>query len=345
MVTGATGFTGSHTTRALLEAGHEVRALVRDPAKLERVFGASSPLLDAAVVGDVVDPAAVERALDGCDAVVHTAALVDLRRSMADKVLTTNRGGAENVVGAAVRRGIDRIVYVSSLGAFFDPRNPSPRPLTPDTPLAPTSNAYGQSKAEAERFVRRLQDEGAPIRTTYPVGILGPDDPSMSEGNHAIVAWLGQTPLNTSSGLQILDVRDLAEMHVRLLGLPSGPRRYVAAGEFIPWSEMGGVLSSLTGTPVWAPPVPGSLLRALGRLGDVVKRVYDFDFPLTYEAMCFATMWPGADASPAEAELGMRFRPKEETLRDTLRWLCGAGHLGTKVCGRLANRTGATSAA
>lgn len=336
MLTGATGFTGSHTARALLSAGHEIRALVRDREKLVRVFGAGSPICDAAVLGDVTSKEDVARALEGCDAAVHTAALVDLRRSMARKVLETNRRGVEYVIGGAVERGFSSVLYVSSLAAFFDPKTNDGRPLSADLPIAPATTAYGQSKAEAERYVRELQERGAPIAVTYPAGILGPDDPSMSEGNHAIVAWLGQQPIDTSSGMQILDVRDLAELHRCLLELPSKPRRYVAAGEFVAWKDFGPLLTSLTGVPIKPMKIPGPLLRLLGRAGDVVKRVYDFDFPMTYEAMCFATMWPGADASATERDLGFQFRPAADTLRDTLAWMGREGHLAARLVGGLA---------
>ena len=83
LVTGGTGFTGSHTVRALLEAGHRVRLLVRDRAKLERVFGPDSPAADDHVVGDVTRREDVQRAMEGCDAVAHMAAVVDLRASNA----------------------------------------------------------------------------------------------------------------------------------------------------------------------------------------------------------------------------------------------------------------------
>lgn len=336
LVTGATGFTGSHTARALLAAGHEVRPLVRSVDKLARVFGDDSPLCAAAVTGDVTNKDDVERALDGCDAVAHTAALVDLRESMAQIVLDTNRLGVEYVVGGAVARGIQSIVYVSSMAAFFDPATNDGRPLSIDGPLAPATTAYGQSKADAERFVRRLQEDGAPIKTTYPVGILGPDDPAMSEGNHAITAWLGHTPINTSSGLHVLDVRDLADIHVRLLEQPACPGRYAAGSEMILWADFGPLLESLTGRPIKVTTINPQLLRALGRIGDVVKRVYDFEFPLTYEAMCFATMWPGVDTSATERALGIRFRPAVDTLRDTITWMAREGHLSREVAGRLA---------
>ena len=341
MVTGATGFTGSHTVRALIEAGHEVRALVRDRAKVARVFGDGSPVVAHAIEGDILDREAVGQALEGVDSVVHTAALVDLRRSKAEEVLRTNLEGVRNVIGTAAERGVGPIVYVSSLAAFFDPENPPTRPLDLDSPLAPATSAYGRSKAEAEHYVRDLQARGAPIRTSYPVGILGPDDPGLSEGNHAIVAWLGDRPTHTSSGLQILDVRDLAEIHLRMLEADGGPKRYIAAGEFIAWAEMGPLLAELTGKPVPMLRIPGPLLRGLGRIGDVVKNFWDFDFPLTYEAMCFATLWPGADASATRKELGIEFRDTRETLRDTIAWLSAAGHLPPEKAGVLATRAAA----
>ena len=128
MVTGATGFTGSHTVRALIEAGHEVRALVRDRAKVARVFGDGSPVVAHAIEGDILDRKAVGQALEDVDSVVHTAALVDLRRSKAEEVLRTNLEGVRNVIGTAAERGVGPIVYVSSLAAFFDPENPPTRP-------------------------------------------------------------------------------------------------------------------------------------------------------------------------------------------------------------------------
>lgn len=336
MVTGATGFTGSHTVRALIAAGHDVRPFVRSKDKLALIFGADSPACHDPATGDVTNRDDVRKALDGCDAVAHTAALVDLRKSMAQKVLDTNRLGVEHVVGGAAELGLKSIVCVSSMSAFFDPESNAGRPLSIDGPLAPAKTAYAQSKADAERFTRKLQDDGAPIRVTYPVGILGPEDPAMSEGNNAIKAWLGQTPINTSSGLQILDVRDLAEVHRRLLEMPSGSGRYPAGGEMVLWRDFGGVLESLTGKKIRVMPIPGSVMRGLGRVGDAVKRVYDFEFPLTYEAMCFATLWPGVERGTTEADTGVRFRPTAETLRDTIAWLARTGHLSPKIAGKLA---------
>src|SRR5262245_32148920 len=161
LVTGGTGFAGSHSARALRSAGHKVRLLARSRDKALRVF----PELSAAdvVVGDVTDPAAVAKALDGVDAVVHCAAVVAIEARRAHEVESTNLRAVELVVGGAAERGVGSIVYVSSLGALFAPG----APLSEHSPIAQAHSAYARSKAEGEGYVRMLQDRGAPIRTVY----------------------------------------------------------------------------------------------------------------------------------------------------------------------------------
>jgi nucleoside-diphosphate-sugar epimerase len=158
----------------------------------------------------------------------------------------------------------------------------------------------------------------------------------MSDANHAVYTWFADTGVVTSSGFQCVDVRDVAALHVKLLGLPPGPHRYAAAGEMLAWARVYELLDRLTGTRVRRFAVPGSLMRAAGSVGDVVKRVYDFNFPLTRDGMEFATRWPGADASRTTRELGLVFRPAAETYRDTLAWMARAGHLTAAHVGRLA---------
>ena len=333
LVTGGTGFTGSHTARALVAAGHQVRLLVRDASKAARVFEPHGLSFPDVVVGDMTDAGAVEKALAGCDGVVHAAALVDLRRASARLVEDTNARGVELVVGGAVKRGLPSIVYVSSLSVFFVPGGP---PVSPELPIAPPTTAYARSKAQAEVYVRQLQAEGAPIRISYPAGIVGPDDPGMSDANHAVYTWFADLGVITSSGFQCVDVRDVAALHVKLIELPAGAHRYAAAAETLPWADVYHLMDRITGTRLRRLAVPGWLMRSLGSVGDVVKRVYDFNFPLTRDSMEFATQWPGSDAASTTRELGLVFRPVEETYRDTLRWMHRAGHLSAAQVGRLA---------
>ncbi|MEO1935824.1 MAG: NAD-dependent epimerase/dehydratase family protein [Myxococcales bacterium] len=336
MMTGGTGFAGSHTVRRYLAAGHSVRLLVRDAEKVRRVFDPFEVEIPEAdvIVGDITDEDSVMRAMRGCDAVYHGAALVDMKRSMAARVLDTNYRGVELVVGNAARKGLASIVYVSSISVFFEP---GCGPLHIDMPIAAGTTAYAKSKSLAEHEVRRMQAEGAAIRISYPTGIVGPEDPGLSDANQAIYIFLSQTGVNTSSGFQIVDVRDLAELHLRLLEQPEGSSRYVAAGPMLSWPETYQVLDKLTGRWTRRFPIPGPLFRALGSLGDRIKSVYDFSFPLTRDAMEFATRWPGCSGEPTTREIGISFREASETYRDTIRWMYEVGHLTSKQVGKIAD--------
>jgi nucleoside-diphosphate-sugar epimerase len=335
LVTGGTGFIGSHTVEAIARSGHALRLLARDPAKVKRVFGPREVPIESVVEGDITDPDVVGRALDGCDAVVHAAAVVSIEARRAREVLDTNLRAVELVVGGACERGLRSVVYVSSLGALFDPGG---APISADAPLASAGSAYGVSKTEGERFVRELAQAGAPIRVTYPPGVFGPDDPGLSEGNHTIRAFLRDLMVITSSGFSLLDVRDLAAIHARLVEPEAEDGRYVIPGTLLPWADVVALMDELTGRRVRRVAVPGPLLRVLGRLGDLVKRVYPFDYPLTKEAIGFATQWPGALASPELERLGIEFRDVHATCTDAIRWMFEAGHLNAQEAGRLASR-------
>jgi dihydroflavonol-4-reductase len=333
LVTGATGFVGSHAVVALLRAGHRVRCLVRDRSKLDRMLATHRIACEDVVVGDVTDADAAARALDGSEAVLHTAAIVALEASRASEVLGTNLRGVENVVGGAHARGIGSIVYVSSVGALW---NPDGKVIREDSPLAVARSAYARSKADSERYVRDLQDRGAPIRCVYPCGVIGPHDPGLSEGNHTIRVFLRDLMVITSSGFSVVDARDLAVLLAALLASDTASGRFVVGGHYLPWGDVVALMDELTGRRVRRYRIPGPMLRALGRVGDAVKRVYPFDFPLTGEAMDFATMWPTAITSDEITRLGVRFRDARESYADAIRWMVEAGHLEPRLAGRLA---------
>ncbi len=335
MMTGGTGLAGSHTVRRYLTEGHSVRLLVRSAEKVRQTFdplGIGIPEKDV-IVGDITQADSVERAMEGCDAVYHGAALVSMRRSMAKTVLETNARGVEFVIGGAVRRGLSSIVYVSSSSIFFAPGGDE---IHVDSPIAPGTTAYAQSKAQGEHEIRRMQAEGAPIRVSYPTGIIGPDDPGLSDANGAVYIFFKRTGIITSSGYQIVDARDLAKLHLKLLEFPDGPARYVAAGPFLDWPQTYRILDEITGTRLFRFSMPGPPLRVLGTIGDWIKRIYDFEFPLTRDAMEYATQWPGCSAERTTRELGVQFRDARETYTDTVRWLYRAGHLTAKHVGLLA---------
>src|SRR4051812_13634589 len=142
LVTGGTGFVGSHSVRSLQSAGHRVRMLVRNEVKAELVMG-DAPAAEL-IVGDVLDPRAVAAALDGVDAVVHCAAVVATRACRAREVLDTNLRSVELVVGGAAHRGVSCITYISSVTALFAPG----APIDEHSALGATRSAYARSKVD-----------------------------------------------------------------------------------------------------------------------------------------------------------------------------------------------------
>ena len=329
MVTGATGFVGSHAVEALLAAGHAVRLLARSPEKVKRVFAPLGIEVPEVVAGDVTDSAAVAEALRGCDAALHAAA-----EMYGDgRVLAANVDGARNVLGIAHELGLDPILHVSSIAAFFPLRGPA---ITVDDPVGSLTTTYGRSKAEAEHIARSLQATGAPVVTIYPSGVYGPRDPGLGEttkGLRDCVRWVW--PL-TSSAISIVDVRDVARIIVAALEPGRGPRRYMAGGHMLSFVEQAQVCERVMGRKLRRVPSPPFLLRALGLLLDLVRKLVSFEYPLTYEAALMIDQNVPFDSRATVEELGVVFRPIEETFADTLRWLYEAGHISAGCAGRLA---------
>jgi dihydroflavonol-4-reductase len=332
LVTGGTGLIGSHTTEALVRAGHTVKLLARDGAKVERVLRARGVSANEVVLGDMTDADVVRAALADCQAVVHAAAAVEVDRHADSSA--QNMAGTRNVLGAAVEMGLDPVVALSSVATMFPPRGPV---ITLDDPIVNLDTAYGRSKAEAERYARELQARGAPIVSVYPSGVYGPDDPGLGPSLKGLRDRIRFGWFRTTGGVGIVDVRDVARIIVAVLESGRGPRRYLAGGHFLPWMEEADLCEELTGHKVARYPGPPALLRAAGRTIDLIKRVFpSFDYPLTYEASIFVTRFVPCDSSKTVQELGVSFRPTRETHLDTILWMLRTGVLDRKYAPRLA---------
>ena len=332
MVTGGTGYLGSHAVQAFLAAGHDVRLLVRSVDKLHQVYDPKGIVIDEVVVGDVLDPASVATALDGCDAVFHAAGVVGVSR-VEQASRRTNVDGSRNVIGQAAAAGLDPILYTSSVAALIPTTDPV---LTVDTPLADAPGDYGRSKAEAERFVRGLQADGAPVVSFIIGAVYGPDQPALASAMESIVAAAGQMMVLTTGGIGVIDVRDLARLFTAAMEPGRGPRRYVSGGQYLTWREWTDVMSDVLGRRVRRVRVPAGVLCRAGRLLDAAKRLHDFDYPLTYEAAVEITVTPPNDDRLTLTDLGVQYRPVRETMDDSTRWLIAAGHLDGRFAPRLA---------
>lgn len=332
LVTGATGFTGWHATKRLLEDGHRVRALVRSLEKARTHLGPLGLGDDDFVVGDMTDRDAVARAVAGCDAVIHAAAAVSVTKVGGEAAFDGNVEGARCVLESARDAGLDPIVFISSLTAILDPR--CPEATTCDSPLVESASRYGRSKAASDQLARDLAAAGAPITIVYPSAIIGPGDPGRSESMSAFRGFL-QFMIDSEGGTQFVDGRDLAELFVRIVEAKRHGR-IVAAGSYFTWRGLRTAISEATGSEIGAIRAPGVVLRAAGRIADLAGRLTGRSLLITHEAMEVATRWRAIADSPAVSELGVEWRPPARTLEDVYGWFLERGAIPAKRAPKLA---------
>lgn len=329
-VTGATGFVGAHTTRALVRHGHEVRALVRDGERLVRAaadLGIDAP---EAVVGDMADPRAVDELLAGCDAVVHAAAIYSMDSRRWAETRRTNAAAARNVLGAATRSGCDPIIHISSTVALLR-RGAT---VTPDSPLSQSPGVYIQSKVESDRVARALQDEGAPVVIVAPGGVYGPHDPHLSEAMRQLRDLLrGLYPLWPTGGFFGVDVRDIAQVNAAALKPGLGPRRFIVPGHHLDDSNYFGAVRSATGRRLAHLNVPARMMLPVTRVVAAAQRVMPFHIPAEYEGALIIAHDTRMDASRTERELGVTATDVTQTMTDAIRWLHTAGHISARQAG------------
>jgi nucleoside-diphosphate-sugar epimerase len=230
------------------------------------------------------------------------------------------------------------VVHVSSIAAVFTPQA---RVLHVDLPPAlDATNVYTRSKALAEDVVRRQQDAGAPVTIVYPGGISGPAaGDAFGEVSAGFESMLrsGMVALR-DGGVNVIDVRDVADILVATVHPGAGPRRFMAGGQLVTLPEIGHILRRLTGRRMPVMPAPGVVFRTLGRGLDVVRKVVPFDTVFTGEAMDALTLVRPTDDRAVHDELGIAYRDPVDTIEAMVRSLYAAGRVSARQVGSVAAR-------
>ena len=323
LVTGGTGFIGSHTVAALLSDGHDVRLLARRPERVDAVLAPLGVSVADVVAGDMTDGEAVTQALRGVDAVVHAAAEIGVSGGTGPAG-SANVDGVKQVVGRAVDAGLDPIVYTSTIAVYLPTDDPV---LTLDSPLAEPLSAYGRAKREAEVLVREWQADGAPITTFVIGGVYGPRSPHLDGSFAALMGALPTFMVVTDGGLGVVDVRDISRLLAAAIEAGRGPRRYMAGGNFLTWAEWTATLSEAVGREVAAQQMTTAEMIDLGRQLDRMREEGHVDIPLSEEAAVIMAAGVPTDDAATLDDLGGSWRPTVETFRDAVAWLVAEGHL------------------
>jgi dihydroflavonol-4-reductase len=325
LVTGATGFVGSSVVRALLASGQQVRALVRAEADLRNIADLEVEL----VTGDVREPASLSSAMVGCEQVYHVAALYSYWWRPRQDFYDVNVEGTRNVLRAAQAAGVERVVYTSSVATLGLPRDGSPG--TEDTPakLADMVSDYKRSKFLAEEVARDFASRGLPVVVVNPSTPVGVGDIKPTPTGRTIVDFLnGRMPAYLDTGLNIVDVEDVAEGHLLAAEKGRVGERYILGHENLTLKEMLDTLAELTGLPVprlrlpYYPVLAVSYLyaAAYGLLPGRQPQMTPATVRLARKRMFF-------DSSKAVRELGLRQTPAREALAKAVAWFREHGYV------------------
>src|SRR5215471_18619268 len=311
LVTGGTGFVGAHVVRALLGRGSAVRCLVRPASRRSNLEGLSVEL----AVGDVLDRESLRSAMKDVRTVYHCAA--DYRLYVRDSrtIYETNVTGTENVLTAAGEAGAERVVYTSSVGALGILPDGSPADETTPSPAEAMIGHYKKSKHEAERVAERWAAEGLPVVIVNPSTPVGELDVKPTPTGQMIVDFLnGRMPAYVDTGLNLVDVRDVAEGHILAAEQGRPGQKYILGNRDMTLKEILDSLSRLTGIPSPRIRLPHWIPLAAAGLDSVRSRVTGRAPRIPLEGVRMSRYRMFFDSSKAIRELGFTPKPVDDAL-------------------------------
>lgn len=312
VVTGGSGFIGSHLVRALLERGDEVRLFARRKSSLDHL----ADLDFERATGDVTDRRSVRRAMEGAERVFHVAGTTSMRSGAAERVFQVNVGGTKILMEEALRAGVERVVHTSSAGAVGAAKPGGAIDESQPFTAGRLGIAYINSKHEAEVEALRVAAHGLDVVIVNPTFVLGPDDPSATSNRLIRRVLLRQIPAYVDGGLNVVDVRDVAAGHLLADRKGEPGERYLLGGRNFTLQRLFADIGRISGVPPPPLRVPAGLTMAsvelAGRVGIAV--------PVSPDELRSASQWWTYRCTKAKKELGFKPRPHEETLEAAVRW-------------------------
>ena len=324
LLTGASGFVGSAVARRLRAAGFPVRALVRTTSPVAHL---SDLGLDF-VTGDLRDADSVRRAMAGIRYLFHVAADYRLWARNPDELTQTNVAGTRLLMQEAMRAGVERVVYTSSVATLAARTDgvsaDETMPLTEDKAIG----VYKRSKVAAERAVEALIAEGLPAVIVNPSTPIGPRDVKPTPTGRIIVeAASGRMPAFVDTGLNMVHVDDVAEGHFAAFERGRIGERYVLGGQN---ATLADILATVAGAVGRRPPrirIPRQALMPFAHVTEAVARVTGREPMLTRDGLRMSKNKMFFSSVKAERELGYRARPYREGITDAIEWFRRADYL------------------
>ena len=326
LVTGASGFVGSHVARQLVSAGQPVRVLVRRGSNLAALAGLHVECFE----GDLRDTSSLERAMNGVRRVFHVAADYRLWTPRPEEIYETNVEGTRRLLAAAKSAGVERIVYTSTVATIAVPRHGAlPNEDTRAT-VDEMIGHYKRSKFLAEQVAVEAAAAGVPVVIVNPTAPVGPWDWKPTPTGRIILDFLkGKMPAYVDTGLNVAAVEDIAAGH--LLAAEKGRigERYILGARNMTLKQILDALSAITGRPAPRVRLPHAIALAAGYADELFSRLAGREPHIPVEGVKMSRHRMFVESDKAARELGYKPTSVEAALERAVRWYEEHGYLAT----------------
>jgi dihydroflavonol-4-reductase len=324
-VTGATGFIGGNLVRALLADGHRVRALVREGSDQRNIAGLSVET----VTGDLDDRQKLAEQIAGCEVVFHLAAHYSLWEKDRESIYRVNVTGTENLLSAAATARVKRFVHTSSVAAIGVPPPGSSGTEEQQARLEELVSDYKKSKFLAERAVQNSVRNGLDVVIVNPSTPIGPYDIKPTPTGEIVLRFLqGRMPAYVHTGLNLIDVEDVAAGHMLAWRKGRTGERYILGHCNLTLKEMLGILSGITGLPAPRFAVPHLIPLVAAYVDEMILARHFGKTPqVSFYSVQMSQQPMYYDSSKAVRELGLPQSPIEKALEKAVRWFAENGYI------------------
>jgi dihydroflavonol-4-reductase len=327
LVTGATGFLGSHVARVLAAQGAELRLLVRptsDPRNLE-------DLNAERVQGDLRDPASIEKAVSGCEVVFHVAADYRLWVRDPEQMYRSNVEGTRTLLESARNQGVRRVVYTSSVATMGLPSNGHGHVTDEESPvsLVDMIGHYKRSKFMAEQVALEAARAGVDVVVVNPTTPMGERDVKPTPTGCIVLDFLKRKfPAYVDTGLNLVDATECARGHILALEKGKTGERYILGGENLTLKQILDRLAAITGLKSPTVKLPYVFAFATGVVDEMVTgRLLRREPRATIDAVRMGRKMMFVSSAKAERELGWRTVPVDGALRRSVEWFRANGYV------------------
>jgi dihydroflavonol-4-reductase len=325
LVTGATGFLGCHVARALAAQGAELRLLVRSTSDLGNI----EDLNAERVQGDLRDPASIEKALAGCEAVFHVAADYRLWVRHPEQMYRTNVEGTRSLLESARKQGVRRVVYTSSVATMGFRSNGHSADEQSPVSLPDMIGHYKRSKFMAEQVAFEAARSGADVVVVNPTTPIGERDRKPTPTGRIVLDFLKRKfPAYVETGLNLVDATECARGHLQAFEKGKAGERYILGGENLTLKQILDRLGAITGLRSPSVKLPYVFAFAAGVVDEMVTgRILRREPRATIDAVRMGRKMMFVSSAKAERELGWRVVAVDGALRRSVEWFRSNGYV------------------